>query len=130
MSDFKEEFEKRFSNHAWFKNERLEPHSYADGVTNLAYGVWQAAQSAMQAELDGQEAVGEKSLNGIEWQFANTVYNMPVGTKLFTRPPITSERELGLLARIKALLDFITNNGTILTISGIVGDEIKKLKGE
>ncbi len=32
---------------------------------------------------EGMQLVGEKSENGIEWQFANTVHDMPVGTKLY-----------------------------------------------
>lgn len=41
--------------------------------------------AAQLKALSEQEPVGEKSENGIEWQYANTVHDMPMRTKLYTQ---------------------------------------------
>lgn len=41
---------------------------------------------------EGMQLVGEKSENGIEWQFANTVHDMPVGTKLYAMLNASKEK--------------------------------------
>lgn len=47
------------------------------------------AESAEQklCEAQEQKPVAEKTANGIEWQFANTVHDMPIGTKIYSFPP-------------------------------------------
>ncbi len=53
-----------------------------DQLTNLV----QLAKAERDAELRKQASVAEKSNNGIEWRFANTVDILPVGTKLYAEP--------------------------------------------
>lgn len=45
-----------------------------------------AALKARIKEMEEQEPVAEKSVNGMEWAFANTVHDFPIGTKLYAAP--------------------------------------------
>ena len=59
------------------------------------------ADALRKQELDGQEAVSIK-VSGNVWRGVDPS-TLPDGTKLFTRPQITSERELALLAEFEKL---------------------------
>lgn len=65
------------------------------------------AAALLKQERDGQEAVCEIGADGPKWNFTNPIDNLPIGVsigdKLFTRPPITSQREIELLAEIEKL---------------------------
>lgn len=67
----------------------------------------------MTDKFDGFEPVCEKSENGLEWKFYNTVQNLPPGTKLYTGSMVREivEKAKSVPDSESVLERFIARNG-------------------
>jgi len=55
----------------------------------------QAGRDEKQQELSEWPSLGEKSENGIEWRFCETVRDIPIGAKLIIRPSVPATKKEG-----------------------------------